>query len=218
MNSKIFAVACAAAALAGAPAFAQAPAAPAAAAPAAPAITHGPAVPGVCVVSVEAAIANSTVGRHVDTRLQQLIAQVNAELNAERTAIDNEAKTLDGQKATLDRTVLETRAANLQVRAGALQRKAQLREREIQATEQKALGRVGQEMEPLIRQVYQQRGCSMLLNRQAIVIANPALDITQNLVTALNGKITTFAFDRERLDQQAAPAAAPAPAASTQRR
>lgn len=217
MNSKIFAAGCAAALLAG-PAFAQAPAAPAAAAPAAPAITHGAVIPGVCVVSVEAAIANSTVGRHVDTRLQQLIGQVNAELNTERTAIDNEAKTLDSQKATLDRTVLETRAANLQVRAGALQRKAQLREREIQATEQKALGRVGQEMEPLIRQVYQQRACSMLLNRQAIVIANPAFDITQNLVTALNGKITTFAFDRERLDQ-AAPAnpAAPAPAAAPRR-
>jgi Skp family chaperone for outer membrane proteins len=210
MNFKTFAVGCATAALMGAPAFAQAPAQPAAAA--AQALNHGPVIPGVCVVSVEAAIANSTVGKHVNTRLEQLIGQVNAELTAERNAIDAEAKTLDTQKATLERTVLETRAANLQVRAGALQRKAQLRDREIQATEQKAIGRIGTEMEPLIRNVYQQRQCSMLLNRQAIVIANPALDITQNLVTALNGKITTFAFDRERLDQQAAPATAAAPA------
>lgn len=213
MNFKTFAAGCAAAALMGAPAFAQAPAA---AAPAAPALTHGPAIPGICVVSVEAAIGNSTVGKYVNTRLEQLISQVNAELTTERNAIDAEAKTLDGQKATLDRTVLETRAANLQVRAGALQRKAQLREREIQATEQKALGRVGQEMEPLIRTVYQQRQCSLLLNRQAVVIANPALDVTQNLVTALNGKITQFAFDRERLDQ-AAPAS-PAPAAAAPRK
>jgi len=29
------------------------------------------------------------------------------------------------------------------------------------------------------------------------------MDITQPLVTALNAKITQFAFDRERLDQQA---------------
>lgn len=202
MNFKTLAAGCAAAALMGVPALAQAQAQPAAAAPA---LTHGAAIPGICVVSVEAAIGNSTVGKYVNTRLEQLINQVNAELTTERTAIDNEAKTLDGQKATLDRTVLETRAANLQVRAGALQRKAQLREREIQATEQKALGRVGQEMEPLIRTVYQQRQCSLLLNRQAVVIANPALDVTQNLVTALNGKITQFAFDRERLDQ-AAPA------------
>ncbi|MDB5424947.1 MAG: hypothetical protein JWQ29_2363 [Phenylobacterium sp.] len=191
-------------------AFAQA-AAPAAA----PTVTHGPALPGVCVVSIENAIGASTVGKYVDSRLQQIIAQVNAELNGEKTAIDNDAKTLDGRRATLDQNALEQQAAALQVRANGLQRKAQLRDREVQATEQKAISRIGQEMEPLIRQVYQQKACSVLLQRTAVVIANPAMDITPQVVTALNAKITQFAFDRERLDQQAStpqvqrPAAAP---------
>lgn len=200
----IVAAGCAAAALStGAAAFAQQ--APAQAA--APAVTHGPAIGGVCVLSVQGAIAQSTVGKHVDTRMQQIVQQTNAELNGERTSIENEGKTLDSQKATLDRTTLERRASDLQVRVNALQRKAQQREREIQVTEQKAVGRVGQEMEPIIRSVYQQRGCSLLVNREAVVIANPAMDITPNVVTALNAKITQFAFDRERLDAQAAPAA-----------
>ena len=177
-------------------AFAQAPAA------AAPAMTHGPAIPGICVVSIENAIGASTVGKYVDTRIQQIVAQVNAELNGEKTAIDNDAKALDARRATLDQNSLEQQAAALQVRANALQRKAQLRDREVQATEQKAVGRIGQEMEPLIRQVYQQKQCSLLLQRTAVVIANPAMDITPLVITALNGKITQFAFDRERLDQQ----------------
>lgn len=226
MTFKTFAAAgCATAlALAGAtPAFAQAPAA----APAVPAaaVTHGAPVPGMCVVSVEAAIGNSTVGKYVQTRLQQLLAQVNAELNAEKTAIDNDAKALDGQRTTLDQNTLEQRASALQVRANALQRKAQQREREIQVTEQKAFGRVGEEMEPLIRQAYQGKTCSVLINRNSIVLANPASDLTPQVVTALNAKITQFAFERERLDQAAAPArpaaaaparpATPAPAATT---
>ena len=182
-------------------AFAQAPA-PAAAAPAAPAMTHGPAIPGVCVVSIENAIGASTVGKYVDSRIQQIVAQVNAELTGEKTAIDNDAKALDARRATLDQNALEQQAAALQVRANALQRKAQLRDREVQATEQKAVGRIGQEMEPLIRQVYQQRQCSLLLQRTAVVIANPAMDITPQVITALNAKITQFTFDRERLDQQ----------------
>ncbi len=181
-------------------AFAQA-AAPAPAA-AAPAMTHGPAIPGVCVVSIENAIGASTVGKYVDSRIQQIVAQVNAELTGEKTAIDNDAKALDGRRATLDQNALEQQAAALQVRANALQRKAQLRDREVQATEQKAVGRIGQEMEPLIRQVYQQRQCSLLLQRTAVVIANPAMDLTPSVVTALNAKITQFTFDRERLDQQ----------------
>jgi len=169
-------------------AFAQA-AAPAAPAAAAPAVTHGPALPGVCIVSIENAIGGSTVGKYVDTRIQQIVAQVNAELNGEKTAIDNDAKALDARRATLDQNSLEQQAAALQVRANALQRKAQLRDREVQATEQKAVSRIGQEMEPLIRQVYQQRACSVLLQRTAVVIANPAMDITPQVVTALNATV-----------------------------
>jgi outer membrane protein len=184
----------------------------AAAAPAsAPALSQGPAINGMCILSVEGAIGGSTVGKYVGTRLQQIGAQVQAELTSEKTALDNDAKTLDGQRASLDQNTFEQRASALQVRANALQRKAQLRDREMQATEQKALARVGDEMEPMIKQAYQQKGCSVLLQRSAVVLANPAMDITPQVTTALNGKITQFAFDRERLDQAAATPAATAP-------
>lgn len=173
----------------------------AAASTAAAAVNHGPAPAGVCVISIENAIGSSTIGKYVDTRMQQVVAQVNAELNGEKAAIDADAKALDSRRGTLAQDALEQQASALQVRANALQRKAQLRDREVSATEQKAIGRVGQEMEPLIRAVYQQKACALLLQRTAVVIANPSMDITPQVVTALNGKLTQFAFDRERLDQ-----------------
>jgi outer membrane protein len=195
----IIATACAAVALAaGSSASAQQAAA------ATPAVTHGPPIAGMCILSVESAIGGSTVGKYVDTRMQQIIAQVNAELNAEKTAIDTDAKALDGQRATLDQNTFQQRAGALQTRATALQRKAAQRDQEISATEQKAVARIGQEMEPMIRQAYQAKSCSVLLQRTALVIANPVMDITPQVITALNGKITQFAFDREHLDPNAA--------------
>lgn len=182
----------------GSNAFAQA------AAPAAPPITHGPPINGVCIMSVEGALAASTVGKYVQTRLQQIAAQANAELQGEKTSIDTEARTLESQRATLDQNTLEQRASALQVRYNALQRRAELRNREVSATEQKALGHIEEQMEPLIRAAYQQKGCSLLLARNAVLVANPAMDITPAVITALNAKITQFPFERERLDQQAA--------------
>ncbi|MFL5298271.1 MAG: OmpH family outer membrane protein [Phenylobacterium sp.] len=206
---SIAAGACAVAALATASgAFAQA--APAAA-PAGPTVNHGPPLTGVCIFSVENAIGGSTVGRYVGTRMQQIVAQVNAELNGEKTSLDNEAKSLDARRTTMDQGAFEQAAAQVQVRANSLQRKAQQRDREVQATEQKAQQRIFQEMQPLIQQVYQQRACSLLLQRDAVVIANPAMDLTPQVITALNAKITQFAFDRERLDQAAAAAPGGAP-------
>jgi outer membrane protein len=64
----------------------------------------------------------------------------------------------------------------------------------------------------VIRSAYQQARCSVLIQRDSVVLANPAMDITPAVVTGLNAKITQFAFDRERLDQAAAPPAAAAPA------
>jgi len=194
---------------AGSSALAQARPAAAAPAAAAPTVAQGPAIPGMCIISVENAVGGSTVGRYVETRMQQIVQQTNAELTGEKNAIDNDAKSLDSRRSTLDQTSFETQAAAIRVRADALQRKAQLRDREVQATEQKAEQRILQEMEPLIRQAYQQKTCSMLLQRTAVVIANPAMDLTPAVVTALNAKLTQFPFERERLDQAPAGAAPP---------
>ncbi|ALL15265.1 OmpH family outer membrane protein [Caulobacter henricii] len=182
-----------------------------AAAPAAPAITHGAPIAGVCIFSSQRAVGSSAVGKAVDARLKTIIAQVNAELTGERTTLDNEAKALDAKKATLDQGALEQQAAGLQVKANAWQRKGQLRQKEVEATEQKALSRVYQELDPAIKQVYQQRTCGILVDRESVLLANPAMDITDAVVVALDARIKTLTFDRERLDQPAAGAQALTP-------
>ena len=180
-------------------------------APAAPAISHGAPITGVCIFSSQRAVGSSAVGKAVDARLKTIIAQVNAELTGERTALDNEAKALEAKKATLDQGALEQQAAGLQVKANAWQRKGQLRQKEVEATEQKALSRVYQELDPAIKQVYQQRTCGILMDRESVLLANPAMDITDAVVVALDARIKTLTFDRERLDQPAAGAQALTP-------
>jgi len=57
-------------------------------------------------------------------------------------------------------------------------------------------------MDTPIRQVYQTQKCSILLDRDSVMLANPAMDITDGVVAALDARIKTLTFDRERLDQQ----------------
>jgi outer membrane protein len=214
MTSKTLAAGVTALALAAAAsASAQQPAAPAAA-PAAPTIVSGPPIAGVCVVNLDQVVAESTVGKYIQQRLQQIQQQASAEVKGENDVLNNDARALDAQRATLDQTTFEQRGAAIQVRAQALQRKVQQRERELQATEQRAIGRVLQESTTPVQQAYQQKGCSLLFQQQAILggFFNPAMNITAQVVTALNAKITQFPFERERLDQQV-PTAAPAGAA-----
>jgi Skp family chaperone for outer membrane proteins len=189
-----------------APKPATAPAAVRTAAPAAPAatpVTHGPVLANVCVYYNARAVGSSSVGKFVETRLEQIVKAVNAELQTEEASIQNEAKAIDAasKTPTADQTALKKRALDLDDRIGKFRAKADLRQREVQATEQKARQRIGQEMDSVIKQVYQQRQCSIVFARESFLIANPAMDITDAVTTGLNVKIQQFTFDRERLDQ-----------------
>lgn len=202
---KTYAVAASAAALLAFASAASAQTAPAA--PAAP-IRHGAALPGVCFYSFDRALGTAEVGKAVATRLQQLTTEAESELTTEDKALSADIQAFDRARATMTQDAAEQRASQLQIRRNALQRKIDLRQREIQATRAKALDRIENEMSPVVIATYQARGCSILLTG-GVVIANPQMDITDQVVTGLNAKIKTFTFNRERLD-----APAPAPAAA----
>lgn len=209
LSSKTFAIVASAAVVTFASAaLAQAPAAARPAAAAAQ-VRHGAAIPGICTYSSERAIGSSEVGKYVDGRMKQLIAEANTELSGEETIVKNEAKAIDAARASSTPDALEKRASDLQVRYNTLVRKKDLRQRELQATERKALMRILQELDPIALAAYQQRNCSILIG-DGVLIANPQMDLTDTVVQGLNAKIKSFAFNRERLDAPAAAPAAPA--------
>ncbi|MFI4976702.1 MAG: OmpH family outer membrane protein [Caulobacterales bacterium] len=182
---------------------AAAPAASAAAAPPPPP-TSGPPVPGVCLFSEPAVVVQSTVGQAMKTRLEQLLNQVKAELQPQGDSIQSDERALEAARPTLDSATLQKRAADLNLRYTSFQKLEQQRTQELQVTERKARARIDSEIEPVLRQVYQQRNCSLLLDAQVVLAANPAMDLTPAVTTGLNARIQSFAFEREHIDEQAA--------------
>ena len=188
-----------------APAPAARAPAPAAAAVATP---TGPAIPNVCIFTSRQAIAASAVGKYVGTRLQQIQAQAQAELQSEQASLQTDIKTYGTQRASLSTEVQQQRERSLNERAQALQQKAELRNRELEATQQKALSRVVSEFQPILATVVRTRSCGLVVEGESVIAANPSMDLTPEVVRQLDAKITQFPFEREHLDTGAAPAAA----------
>lgn len=163
----------------------------------------GPVVAGVCLLSREAIFANAAVGKAASTRLQELVRAAQAEINAERVPLEAEAKALEGQPDTATaKAKREAFATKWQV----LQLKAEQNSREIEATRAKALERMANEAQPVIAQIYGQKKCGLLLDRNSALGGNFANDLTADVVRGLDAKIQTITFERERLSQQPAPA------------
>jgi Skp family chaperone for outer membrane proteins len=163
--------------------------------PAASPSLGGSAVPGICMLSQPAVLANSKVGVAADQRLKQITAQAQAEINAERQAIEADGAKLKSGEADQRRTALVARAR-------ALQERAALRAREIEATKQKVLGRISVAAQPVIAQAYKSHNCGLLIERSTVLGGNMSGDLTAEVVRGLDAKLTTITFERESLSPQ----------------
>ncbi len=193
--SKIGAVALSAAVLAFASSAGAADAQAKRTASAAPASrAGGGAVSGICALSQQRVVEASTVGRFVESRMNQLAAQVQSELQGEQSALQAEEKALG----------TAPRSQSLQQREAAFGQKYQQRNAELQRTLAKANARIGAEVQPLVGPTFSRRGCVILLEANAVLVGPASMDITDDLIGQLNNKLTQFNFDREHLDASAA--------------
>jgi len=163
----------------------------------------GPAVPGLCLLSREGVIANAAVGKATLARLKQITDAAQAEVDAERRPIENDAKAFQAEAPQLSAEQRKTREQALSARLQAVRAKTEQRSREIDATRAKALQRVSTELQPVVAQVYKQHGCGLLVDRNSVLGGNMDNDLTAAVVKALDAKITTISFNRESLPQSA---------------
>jgi outer membrane protein len=187
-------------------AYAQAPAAPAAA---------QPVIPGVCTYWSEKVVATSSAGKQMTDRMKQLLAQVQAELQSDEASLAAEQKRLEALPADQQKAQVPA----FQDRINAYQQKKQQRAQELQQTQTDAIKKIGVVLDPILNQIYVEKGCGILFDRNQYLGANPAMDVSDIAIQRLNAKMPNMPpFERSSLNQQpvavsAAPPAAPAPVA-----
>ena len=182
---------------------AVAPRAAAPVAPAAPTLTYGPAPAGVCVFDIQRLAATSLAGKAMIARLKVIQDQVNADLNTQGKQLQADYAALSQAQGTLDQGAIDAKAAQLEVRKAALQRLAQQRNAELEKTQQDATRMLWTAVDPSVGTVFQSQRCAILLDRSAVMIMNPAMDITDAVTANLNTRVPTLNFDRANLSPQA---------------
>ncbi len=167
---------------------------------------YGPPLAGVCVFGRAQAIGGSKAGQAGTARMQQIAAGVTAELNPQRQAIVTEGNALQAGQKTMPAAELQQRGAALRQRAQAFDVLQRTRAAQLQQTRVLAEQQISRTMDPIVAQIITTHRCSVVLDRGALYGANPASDITPEVVRALDTQLPTVQFNL-------APPPAPAPAA-----
>ena len=160
----------------------------------------GPILPGVCVFHNDRLLAQSTAGQSVQAGMQRLITEVQGELAPYGATLQTEAQALQqgGQAADPD----GTRMRAWRQRAEEAQLLEQRRQAELQYTQQMQVRTIAQAADPILVAVYQERGCGLLLDRSAVYIFNPAMDVTDTVIQRLNAALPSVRFNRLEVPAQ----------------
>ncbi len=178
-------------------------AAGAASAQSAPApLSHGPVVAGVCVYSPQVLLANSTSGQSLVAGLQRLGEEVRGELAPYAANLETEANSLQqgGQTADPD----GSRARAWQARLQEAQTLEQTRTNELRYTERLQTQTIVNAARPIIAALYQEKGCSVLIDGGSVLAVNPQMDLTETAIQRLNQALPSLPqFSRSAVPAQA---------------
>ncbi|HET7268260.1 MAG TPA: OmpH family outer membrane protein [Oleiagrimonas sp.] len=160
-------------------------------------------VPGVCMLSRGAVMSQSKVGQAADRRLKQLIQQADSQLKAKQKPLSAAVQTFRKNAESMSDSERQSEQKSLQQRLQAFQQDKQKLNVRVRITRAKAMKRIGKAIDPVVANVYKQRDCGILLDRDTVLGGNQANDLTAAVIKGLDAKMSTISFNLAPYPQQA---------------
>jgi Skp family chaperone for outer membrane proteins len=148
--------------------------------------------PAIVVIDREGILQHSKAGQDITRQVQVFADQARKNLSAERQALEDESAALQKQAASLAPDVRQKRVAALEARQEAFQEKVQREDARIQAALRQANMVVAKAMAPILEQIVKEHGADMVLDKRAVIASSDSsFDITDEIVSRLDGKLTS---------------------------
>ncbi|MEM8985811.1 MAG: OmpH family outer membrane protein [Pseudomonadota bacterium] len=155
--------------------------------------------PIILIVNQQALLVNSKAGKNIANQLEGLKTTIEAEFNTEVEKVAKEGEDLEKQKDLISKEALQEKARTLLVKRNSLPTLREAKFRELQLSEQKALGVIGKELQPILQKIVERRGATLLLDRSAVMYASTDNDITEEVMKELDKKLPKVAVEHVRI-------------------
>lgn len=163
-----------------------------------PAVASAQALPAPVIAIVDIQRAQTQCNA-CKTALTQLEGQLNS-LKSLQTSLEgslrSDAAALQAAGAALNGkapdAALQARATAFEKKQADAQRQLAAREQGFQRNRAYVLQQINAKLEPAVASVFARRGANVLLDAGSVIRSAPALDITSDVMAALNASLTTI--------------------------
>lgn len=164
----------------------------------------------VLVLNQVEVVQKSKAGQSITSQVEALAKAAETELKSQGTKLQSEAQALQASKDSMGEEDLQKRAQALMAGQQGFRQLGQVRQAEITQAEGKALSDLSQQLEPIIESIARKRKAKAVLRRTDVAWAGDDADITDEVIAALDKRVTTIAVSKPDLIAQARAAQAQA--------
>ena len=150
-----------------------------------------PPQPKIVVLDRAGIMQFSKAGQDIAKQMQAYSTQAKADLQAQGRGLEAEERNLQQQVAILAPDLKAKRIAAFQAKQQALQGQVQRKDEQMRYAFAQARAQMEAKLGPILQQLVKERGANMVIDRQAMVFAPPAFDITVDAINRLNQQLST---------------------------
>ncbi|HEY4343286.1 MAG TPA: OmpH family outer membrane protein [Parvibaculum sp.] len=145
----------------------------------------------IVIVNSEQLFGQSKVGQSVRTQIQAQAKKLQAEGKKTDDALKVEAKKLGEQRSLLSEADFSKKVQAFEQKQQDAQRSLQQKGQELQAGSNKARSEIEAAVRPIFADVMKAHGANILLDQSVVLAGGVDLDVTAEVLKALDAKITT---------------------------
>ena len=161
----------------------------------------------ILVVDTTRVMRDSDVGKHIQRQLETIGKSMESEAKAKASPLESKGKSLEAQlkgktRASLQTdTALQAQLKSFQADKQAVQVDLAYKQKELQITEAKAVQKVQDRLRTILKDIVTERNADVVLERSLVIYGDPA-DVTDTVISRLNGQLKTVPVTRERLPRK----------------
>lgn len=146
--------------------------------------------PVILIVDRAQLIAQSKAGKTIPAQAKTVKSSVESQLEAEAAKLKKDIESYQKNASLMSEEVRKQKEQELAIRQQyALPQRAQIMEQAFSAAVQNAQTKILVESQPILKDIVEKRGATILLDRSAVMYASPETDITQEVIAAIDKKL-----------------------------
>lgn len=161
------------------------------------------------IVDIQQAQRESLPGKALAAQRDKYQQNFQAEFNSARQSLQRSDQDLAKQKGTMPQEAYDQKVKALELQVVAFQNRTQMAVRALEKSTDSAMAELMNAILTITGEIAAEMGANLVLPKQQVVLHEPRMDVTVQVIERLNRKLPTVNFPTPQVDEPSSPEVPP---------